>query len=74
MSGKETKVADAAHVVGGAWAGDVEWEGRYGACYCGGRGVFFWPEEGGGGESLSFSAGEGGWEVNGLGIDLKYGS
>jgi hypothetical protein len=36
--------------------------------------VFFWPEEGGGEESLSFSAGEGGWEVNGLGIDLKYGS
>jgi hypothetical protein len=69
------KVADAAHVVGGAWAGDVEWgvggivhviveEGE----------VFFWPEEGGGEESLSFSAGEGGWEVNGLGIDLKYGS
>jgi hypothetical protein len=61
MRGKETKVADAAHVVGGAWAGDVEWEGRYGAYYCGGRGVFFWPEEGG-------------WEVNGLGIDLKHGS
>jgi hypothetical protein len=74
MRGREAKVADAAHVIGGAWAGDVEWEGQYGACYCGEGGSGFLTGGGWDGRDVLFCAREGGWEVNELGMDLKYGS